>query len=1092
MALDLYVNFERHSNNSTFYRIIDPSTTSKPFVVKVVDLRSIEKLGDIYNAKYSLNNSPYVTMDVDESGQMFSILNFDTSRECLCSINVKVFENQTVIKEFFMQGIFLSSFPSVDFILYPSRKLDYFTSLLVEIDSENYQKDSPGPLFIGEGHTETFNLSCLLSSSGNAFATWYVGNSGSMGFNSSVIPVVNNSATTATVEISSILNDQRSYPVSIKVNTDKIAQNGPIITYDDVTGEPRYYPFFASSLDSFGNDINKRLKGNIKVLLYPDSNAPTFIPPFSSTHFRLPLNHSFQTFRSIIYNPRNTNFLTENFLGTEWEIKATSDIGEWSISTPFLSSILAYQFKLGYDFTENDYMLPTFTASSVVPTVMTVNVSSYKELFLNTFPNDWQRKRVHYENTAKTIIGPMPFFKLYIPNFYYLRGQEVPITIVEAPIEPFNLISLLLESNAASAPLLITAATLSGTMIFERTGPVQLSATATLFNPNNNSEQITSIIYNDTIEIVPSFDVVNEKYFLTSLTPFELTYNTQPKLSPNEWAIADNVNSILEKIYTTIEDLNKYTILYQKTNKLYAWIGPSLRTPQEKFQETLASEQFPVNIWADLECNESNTEDEKNATWAAFECKQKTTKYTWEYHYCEGGQEKIDPTCLQRHCLDWRWKSRKQGAGSFNVTWKQTKKGRSLQKRWSYERCEYDSEILNCNRDTWKISTIDPLYYPIPSSYSVSRCLIIDVEFYPKTEQIIIAHPTEISLIDNDYSGTNIARKGIADETFTFQNIVGMGITSEGKVVTLDGTLCRISVFDISTDPQQFKLFNAWGTYGTAENPRGFNKPQDIHIDQYDSVWITDTGNKRIKKLSILGKHTLTIYHKDFEITPPLSVCVDSKLNVHCLVTDGVLVFDQYANYLFKYYFPAEIYDVKKINVSYNREMIYVSYEAGIAKYFRTGLLAYYLLNDIICGDSIALKGFKSVSQDKYRNLYLSVGDKIIKSPDLQQIIELKAKTPTDIYWSLEELKIHKEEYIQPWVYLKAFHRLWDNIEIMRNALSYEPTGCKSYTKPKFKKEDLVIGQNEIVTNAVINRLSEQLWANLSSLFKYFDPNCKK
>jgi hypothetical protein len=104
--------------------------------------------------------------------------------------------------------------------------------------------------------------------------------------------------------------------------------------------------------------------------------------------------------------------------------------------------------------------------------------------------------------------------------------------------------------------------------------------------------------------------------------------------------------------------------------------------------------------------------------------------------------------------------------------------------------------------------------------------------------------------------------------------------------------------------------------------------------------------------------------------------------------------------------------------------------------------------------------------------------------------VESKAALNPNLFWKLSDLLIHKEEYIQPWVYLKSFHRLWDNIELFRNSLFYEAEGCKSYKPPVYQKEDIVIGQNEIVSNAVINRISAQLWANLETMFDYFDPDC--
>ena len=322
---------------------------------------------------------------------------------------------------------------------------------------------------------------------------------------------------------------------------------------------------------------------------------------------------------------------------------------------------------------------------------------------------------------------------------------------------------------------------------------------------------------------------------------------------------------------------------------------------------------------------------------------------------------------------------------------------------------------------------------------------------------------------------------------------MGVAISSEGKVIVLDSVLCRVSVFDVILDPPEFRLFASWGTYGNADNPRGFNKPSDVHIDIYDSIWITDTGNKCVKKLTMLGKDSLTIQHENFDSNPPLSVCVDSKLNVHCLTNSKVIVFDQYGEFSFEYVFSKEIINVKKINTSYNKEMIYITHENGVIKYFRTGIIAYDVADNIDCrlGRNVKLTGFSSVSQDKYRNLYVTVDDKILKIADLQKVVNDLALLP-NLYWKEPDLLIHKEEYIQPWVYLKSFHRLWDNIELIRNSLAYEASGCKTYKPRVYKKEDLVIGQNEIVTNAVVNRLSEQLWANITTMLQYFNVNCEK
>jgi hypothetical protein len=1095
MALDLYVNFERYSNNSSFYRVAQPALTDVPFTIKLIDEGLADNLTFLgYSAEYSINKRPYQQMTPNNYGVIQTNVTFNTSSPCVCAISVKVYKDGVVLANTFeMSAVILAEFPVVDMLLYPGSYINESTRELVLLNSSNY-RDSKGPYFYGEGHTETMFLSCnVFQNLNNQFTTkWLVGNNPKDGFVNSNIIVNELTPFTASVGISSSSNDNKSYPVNVRILNEKISLTGPIITYDDTTGVPSYYPFFASTANVSGRDLNGTFKGNIKVLPYPEKQQFTLVSPFSSSNLFLPLDGTPQIFRAITYNPRDAildTLLTEKFVGTRWSLEATSNGGEWLITTPLLSSILAYEFKLNYDDVVNDLMLPTFKASPETVTTVTLYVSSYKDVKINLSPYDWQTKRIHQTKQEKVTIGSVPYVKLFIPNYYYLKGQEVPITIVQAPSAyPFKYDSVIISSDHSNNPLILSGTALSGVMYFQQSGPVDLKITTYVTNPNNNNKQYSSFTYDNILEVVNYFDQVEENYFLTETTPLTLTYNSYPRLSPNEWAIADNVNSIIEKLYKTIEEIDQYTRLYVNKSKLFAWLGPIPRFTSAAESNTSNSISTPIYTWDDLFC--TTNEEEKVYSWQAFECYSPNKSLTWENQGWLKTHTETDPSCIQKHCLDWKWKARKQGAGNTNVTWKLTKYKQSLQKRWAYEKCELDTEILNCNKPSWRISSIDPLHFPVSYGSNLFRCRLADAKPHSNNDLLLSVTPTEINLLKNNYLGTLAIRRGIADDVFSFQNIVGSAITSEGRIVVLDSVLCKVCIYDVVTDSAQLKLFNSWGSFGAPENPRGFNKPSDVYVDQYNSVWITDTGNKRIKKLNLLGKNTLIVYHEKFETNPPLSVCMDSKSNLHCLTSSFVLVFDQYGNYLREYDLPTTLINVKKINSSYNQEAVYITHQTGVTKFFRTGKIAYHVIQNYVCADGVELTNFNSVSQDKYRNLYVTVGDKLLKIADLQHIVELKAPL-TNLYWNISELKIHKEEYIQPWVYLKSFHRLWDNIELIRSSLFYETNGCRVYRPAIFKKEDLIIGQNEIVTNAVINRLSEQLWTNLSSLFEYFSLDCK-
>jgi hypothetical protein len=318
-----------------------------------------------------------------------------------------------------------------------------------------------------------------------------------------------------------------------------------------------------------------------------------------------------------------------------------------------------------------------------------------------------------------------------------------------------------------------------------------------------------------------------------------------------------------------------------------------------------------------------------------------------------------------------------------------------------------------------------------------------------------------------------------------------MTTAADEKIVVLDGVLPRVSVYEFVNN--DIVLKDAWGKYGLQKNPLGFKQPTDIHIDKYNSVWIADSGNNCVKKFTIVGKPLLTLTHALFDEEGILSVCVDSMDRLHCLTSSRIVVFDQTGSYLFDYKLHEDIVGAQKINTSYNEEMLYVTYTYGTAKYFRNGIFSNFIMKDIVCADGNYLRGYHSITQDKFRNVYITAGDKILHVQDIQQTVQLKAPIKPELYWEKQELTVHKEEYVQPWVYLKSFHRLWDNIELLRNSIFYtNGDPCKGFISPTYKKEDIVIGQNEIVTNSVVNRITEQLWTNLQSLIKFFDPDCKK
>lgn len=910
-----------------------------------------------------------------------------------------------------------------------------------------------------------------------------------------------------TVSISSIVYEKNTYPISIWYTNSDITTAGPIYYYDDRTGVRRYYPFFASSIRADGREeglsdqgllvvdnplfINNfgygnRLKGSIQVLEYPKAIEAILENPFPSSKFLLPVDYTPQPFWSFssskdVYG----DAFKEQFRGTKWELQASSDIGEWSIETRFLSAIPVYQFKLCYDEDTGNNILPTFKTSAETPTTVTLTVTSYKDVYIDRPPYDWKKRITSTSVSVTATIDPIPINKIYTPSYYYVRGQDVPFSIVSYPDYPYEINELVLSSPNSTETLTLNKAAPKGTIKFNVIGIADIKITADMRNLLTGTTQKISFIYQDMIEILKNLDdPVEEESFHTSDTPLKLSY-PKPQITPNEWIVVDVINSVVEKFHTNIKELISYSKLYYPKIKFYSYLAPAQKETAMFVSQKVKQDNPPI-VWEDLDCSINNITDEF-ATWEKFTDAGLTS--TWQYQNC-GRRQKIDPSALEKYCIQWTWRWRKRGATDVNVKWSETKCGDTYAKKWRFEPCVIAPIALNCNRTRWNVSTIDFDQFPIPSSVPINRCWIVDAEVSKQTNQLVLAHKTEIQLVDRDKDSTHVATNKMADQLVGFQNIIGLATNNQGKVVVLDSSLPRVSIYQI--DKNDFVRVDSWAKYGTAESSDGLYNPKDVYVDYENCIWIADYGNECVKKFNFIGKKLQTIFHSEFAENGPLSICMDSSNNIHCLTSKNVIVFNKAGEFLFKYEFHKSMTDVSKINVSANKHMIYISYKHGVAKFFKDGEFAFFVVKDLVCGDGYVLENFNSISQDDYRNLYVTAADKILQFADIQRITEIKAPINSNLLWKLEDLLIHKEEYVQPWVYLKAFHRLWDNIELLRTSLFYtDDNDCKKYNPPTYAKTDLIIGQNEIVSNAVINRVVDQLWTNFESLIKYFDPSCK-
>jgi len=221
----------------------------------------------------------------------------------------------------------------------------------------------------------------------------------------------------------------------------------------------------------------------------------------------------------------------------------------------------------------------------------------------------------------------------------------------------------------------------------------------------SNTPKTVTFTLDTATEIVQEYDadeqvLADRQNPNRSLSKFILTYKEAPKINPNEWAIADNINAIIEKFNLTIDEIDLYTKRLLNKSKLYAWWGPEY---EPKF--------IPKLVWEDLECKDLYDDSIKEITWMDLtKTAELSSQYTWKYNTCD---DKFDPSGLGKYCVPWTWNARKTNNSAVDITWDMTKqRGGAFPKRWTYERCDKQEDPRSCFKDSWNVITIDTEAFP--------------------------------------------------------------------------------------------------------------------------------------------------------------------------------------------------------------------------------------------------------------------------------------------------------------------------------------------------------------------------------------------
>lgn len=1049
-----------------------------------------------------------------------------------------------------LQVYFVPEFPTATFVAYPSTYfLDPYT--YTTLDNANFITNSPGLCFYGEGHTEKIILSA--QNTGNYNYAWKINNTTNE-YNISA-DSINTAVATITSKVDFYPVLPISLQIFDLSSTYLSAESPIFYYDDTTGEKLYYPFYTSTlDLSGNESSNNTRLKQSIRVRSY-DSVISTILIPGITPIVYLPLNGSKQQFTSeaqlFINNPNalsacfdryNTIWKWSTFSecsavsatvtpapstwatvecsavfpkkwaregvdspgevtpvlctfdsisGTSWYLSAFTPLKEWD-DTPVANIGKFFDFSLQLSGTggDPDTTTPGFTVSQFSNTNVTL-VAEHTVFCQITAAGDWALKETKVRDIYNfTTIEPYDL-QIYTPNRYVLLNEPIFIE---------NLFERV--ANAVSA-VEVVLDDVAGETIYLSGNDVQQSFTISYSSVGDKTIKITgyspfyretfTVTYPNILRVVEEYDTVDpDSYYSISNILIDLPWKTQPTIGTNDWVVSDNINACIKIFDDNLNYLDKRSSVYSNTfNDYYGWLGSEPTSVQ-------GVTACPIWTWQDVDCTISD--NQYTITWQDVMLGGQRPEITqtggfaqcgtWEIQTCP--LTSVVPTCLGKYCLEWRWASRKSFNSAALVTWRDTKNTGSYRKIWKAKLEDCDTvKNANCDEGVWNVNIrgLNTFYDPIPVCFSQNKCSYKSIASHKNI--IYAAYNTEVKLLSSNRGANFFDLRTTFNEATPFVNIKSIALDSEQKIFILDSVLSQIVIYkyDQTVPGERWSVFTTFGGVGGSLSKTKFFNPTNIHIDQYDNLWVVDSGNFVIKQFTNTGSWLLTLRDDDyFKTDPPIDVCVDSTNNVHVLTEKLVRVYTYRGEFLFQY--PSgdnviPLTGLRKITASYNREMIYIANKSQVIRHFRNGIYSGTIIDSKQCVDNI-----NDLVHDEYRNLLVANDDKILKFVDTMTLVPLKSPLPSQ-YWSLKDLLIHDDEYVQNWVYTKSLHRLWDNIEIFRNTLLYNSTGsCKTYKPPIYGKDKITIGQNEIVTSAVINRVLGYLWENFNTLLEYYDPNC--
>ena len=388
-------------------------------------------------------------------------------------------------------------------------------------------------------------------------------------------------------------------------------------------------------------------------------------------------------------------------------------------------------------------------------------------------------------------------------------------------------------------------------------------------------------------------------------------------------------------------------------------------------------------------------------------------------------------------------------------------------------------------------------YYSTTAAVLSSDIFYVD-EIFVSNGLLYISNGTQLKIYDQNYYTNELAT--IERRTYDdyFGDITSFDLDSTNRIFILDGINNRIIAFEkYSNDINSTKYLYHWGGYGTANSKYKFNNPTDLIVDVSDNVWILDAGNRCIKKYIKTGEWLQTLVIEETGFNSLISIAIDSNNDLHVLADNKVLKYSNEGTFITSYTVINDNNETpQKIISMQGGGFMYICHETSVEKVKENGDYAGSFGKEIINAK------FTGIYHDINRNFYICNGKNVLKYFESNVINRNTESLLDQNLWTVDDLLVDSEEFIQDWVANISFKRLWDNIELFRRSLigkieyttnsrGFDEIVVANFTPTEYQnltivpKEDIFVGRNEYVTADVLNRCIKQLYNSMNILVEH-------